>query len=405
MQARLATTMGAIATLAASTQAQPATSNWALSGADQQRTGRSQFAGSTDGLLQWRLGILGNGEPHTAGVVLGSGGEIYVGTMSRPSNQGMYAVSADGTVLWNNPTPSRIQRAGAVLQDGSIIALSRDHSIYNFAANGSINWAVDPDVGPIRDFFSSPNVGNDGTIYATRQNSGLYAFNPDGSVKWNVDSGVSSGVSPAIDHGGNIIWGGDDGILRAVNSLGIQQWSRDLGTPLITSSPSVSHDGTVFIGTVDNGLFALDGSGNLLWHRSDINGALGSVAVRADGSLVVAGAGNTLWSLGADGSTHWMFDGEGTAAEILSSPIVDADGRVFASMDTDTMFCFDLDGSILFEYQTGGSILAPGALSDLGTLYFGSTDGFLYAVGTPIPAPSALFVIPSALVFTSRRRR
>ena len=385
MHIKFSLTIAAVATVAASSYTQPIASNWALAGADPQRTGRSQFAGATDGQLQWRINILGAGEPHTAGVVIGVAGEIYVGTMSRPTNQGMYAVSTDGQVLWNNQTPNRIPRGGAVLSDGSIIALSRNSAIYNFASDGSINWAFSPDPGPIQDFFSAPNVSSDGVIYATRQNSGLYAFNPDGTVRWNALPWVNSGVSPAIHHNGTIIWGGEDGSIRAHNAAGIEQWSRNLGTALIVSSPAIAASGVIHIGTLDQGLYALEPDGSILWRRTDINGILGRVAIRENDSIVVASEGNKLWSLNADGTTQWMFDAPGEAIEIQSSPIVDASGRVFASMDTNTMFGFDLDGSMLFQYETDGSILAPAALSDFGTLYFGSTDGYLYAVGTPIP--------------------
>mgnify|MGYP001823841558 FL=1 len=69
--------------------------------------------------------------------------------------------------------------------------------------------------------------------------------------------------SPAIDSDGTIYVGSGDGKLYAINPDGTEKW--DLAIWIIgNSSPAIGSDGTIYVGSVDNKLYAIYGdSGGL----------------------------------------------------------------------------------------------------------------------------------------------
>lgn len=72
--------------------------------------------------------------------------------------------------------------------------------------------------------------------------------------------------SPAIGSDGTIYIGSDDGRLYAINSNGTLKWQYTTGTGnYIDTSPAISSDGTIYIGSVDNNLYAINLDGTLKW--------------------------------------------------------------------------------------------------------------------------------------------
>lgn len=71
------------------------------------------------------------------------------------------------------------------------------------------------------------------------------------------------------------------------------------------------------------------------------------------------------------------------------------------------MYAIRPDGTELWNYVADGTIVGAAAIGADGSIYFGSNDGFLYAIGTPIPEPSTacLFVAAVGLFAIYRRPR
>lgn len=65
--------------------------------------------------------------------------------------------------------------------------------------------------------------------------------------------------SPAIDGDGTVYIGSSDGKLYAINADGALKWSFQT-KDAIESSPAIGPDGTVYIGSNDNHLYAIGAS-------------------------------------------------------------------------------------------------------------------------------------------------
>ena len=128
----------------------------------------------------------------------------------------------------------------------------------------------------------SPAIGSDGTVYLPTgmlnedTNGYLYAIAPNGVEKWRFQfAGLPSSTAPAIASDGTIYvhMNGDEGNIAAVEKLyalrpdGSLKWvfkpNGDLAsyTSYVQSSPAIGSDGTIYVGSMNTGLFAINPDG------------------------------------------------------------------------------------------------------------------------------------------------
>lgn len=77
-----------------------------------------------------------------------------------------------------------------------------------------------------------------------------------GSLSWKYEIGKYVGSSPAIGTGGTIYVGSYDSCLYALNPDGTLKWKYETGNGIV-SSPAIRKDGTVYIGSTDGFLYAI----------------------------------------------------------------------------------------------------------------------------------------------------
>jgi outer membrane protein assembly factor BamB len=184
---------------------------------------------------------------------IGTDGTIYCG--SHDTN--LYAFHPNnGTVKWKYKTGHWIRTSPCIGDDGTIYCVSLDnylHAVY--PNNGTRKWRTNVGAG------TSPTIGQDGTIYCGYRK--LHAVNPsNGSKKWSFDIGHNRfirGGTPCNSVDGAIYFGVDigdvdGGEIIAVNPEGIELWRKEIASTWIMSAPAIGEDGTVYIGTWDNGL-------------------------------------------------------------------------------------------------------------------------------------------------------
>ena len=83
-----------------------------------------------------------------------------------------------------------------------------------------------------------------------------YSLEPESVIqKWRFSTGDSIHSSPSIGADGTIYFGSDDNHLYALNPDGTQKWR--FSTGIIFSSPAIGADGTIYFGSGDNSFFAL----------------------------------------------------------------------------------------------------------------------------------------------------
>jgi len=230
--------------------------------------------------------------------------------------------------------------------------------------------------------YSSAAIGGDGTLYFGSNDGNFYAVNPqDGSLKWTKPDAVGSATqwsSPAIAADGTIYVGSADMNLYAFNPLdGSLKWSYLTNTG-ITASPTVGTDGTIYIGS--DVFYALNANGTLKW-KSAAGSTRSSAAISADGATVYVGSldGNLYAYNAATGSVSWKY--KIPTSNIDSSPAVGSDGAIYFGSEDGWVYAINANGTLKWKYQTGGSrIWSSPALGTNGNVYIGSFDNNLYAL-------------------------
>jgi outer membrane protein assembly factor BamB len=207
-----------------------------------------------------------------------------------------------------------------------------------------------------------------------------------GEKLWEFQTGGGAS-SPAIGFDGTVYVGSDDGKVYAINgATGDKVWEFQTGG-MVDSSPCVGPDGTIFIGSSDAQVYALDGAtGHKLWSFATVPWVSSSPALAANGTLY-AGAGrpadnDNIYALSAASAQQlWMFQaGFGEGAR--SSPALDVDGTVFVGA-VGKVFAFDgPTGEMRWQFAAGGFVESSPAIGANRTVYVGSLDGKIYCLNT-----------------------
>ncbi|WP_224337506.1 PQQ-binding-like beta-propeller repeat protein [Haloprofundus halobius] len=169
------------------------------------------------------------------------------------------------------------------------------------------------------------------------------------------------------------------------------RWSSETDDA-IWSSPVIA-DGTLYIGSYDGHLYALDAdTGERLWRYRTGDRIDGSPAV-ANGTVFFGSFDRNVYALDADtGEQRWMY---GSSGIVRSSPSV-ADGVVYIGTHCRTEECnayydvrwperggvyaLDADtGALRWRYEAGDGVISSPAIVD-GTVYVGSSDTTMAAL-------------------------
>jgi outer membrane protein assembly factor BamB/tRNA A-37 threonylcarbamoyl transferase component Bud32 len=212
----------------------------------------------------------------------------------------------------------------------------------------------------------------------------------------------------------------------------------------VRSTPLV-HDGTVYVGSYDNNLWAIDAkSGEMKWKFAS-EGGIGSSPTYNGGTLFIGSSDQRLYAIDArSGKRQWAFKTEGkiftrplaavgliffgsddgklyalksgpssyvekwaydVMVPIRSSPAVQ-DDRLFFGDDGGNFFCLNVGGDMLWRFQTRRRIMSTPLINE-GMVYIGSDDWYVYALdleqGYPIWRFRSRGAIVSSVTFADGR--
>jgi outer membrane protein assembly factor BamB len=179
------------------------------------------------------------------------------------------------------------------------------------------------------------------------------------AVKWTFPTNGAIVSSPAVAAGTVYVGSADGGLYAIEAATGKQRWRFDAHGD-VNSSPAVSGD-TVYVVSLDGNLYAVDtATGKQKW----------AFATAGEHRFTAAGM------LGSMPSTEtapdpWDF--------YLSSPNVTAGAVYFGSGDGHVYAVDAKSGTLRWSYKTGDVVHASPAISD-GVVYIGGWDTYFYAL-------------------------
>ena len=86
------------------------------------------------------------------------------------------------------------------------------------------------------------------------------------------------------------------------------------------SAPVIGAQGTVYVGSSDGTLYAIEPDGNLKWKPKSNNG-VGSACVGADGTIFFCSENGTLFAVNEDVAIKWSYSSGYNSYSV--SPIID----------------------------------------------------------------------------------
>lgn len=268
------------------------------------------------------------------------------------------------------------------------------------AADGGVRWRAATE-GAIR---ARPTVDG-GRLFVPSDDGNLYRIDtPTGAVVWKmpiVDEAYERGgrfdhyASAAALVSDTVFIGSPDGSVRALDADSGEQYWRFAASDAVASTPVVA-SGRVYVGSFDGNVYALHAAtGESLWERST-GAAIPSSAAFANDHVVIGSRSYDLLALDAKTGTplwtryYWF-------SWVDSDPVIVDETVYIGSSDALCLFAFDLtSGEPRWSFRTGGWTWPQPAVTDnavyVGTVgtadYIGPRYGGFFAVdrkdGTPL---------------------
>jgi outer membrane protein assembly factor BamB len=198
---------------------------------------------------------------------------------------------------------------------------------------------------------------------------------PTQHVRWIYKTGGQVSSSPAVSDG-TVYVGSQDGKVYALDAAtGHVRWTYTTGDQ-VSSSPAVV-GGTVYVGSQDGKVYALDAAtGVALWAYPTGRAIFSSPAV-VGGTVYVGSEDGKVYALNAgSGHVRWTYP---TGGHVNSSPAV-VGGTVYIGSHDHKVYALNAaTGEVRWIYTTGDGVYSSPAVVG-GTIYVGSYDHKVYAL-------------------------
>jgi outer membrane protein assembly factor BamB len=259
--------------------------------------------------------------------------------------------------------------------DGNVYALE--------AASGKLRWSFH--TGNV--VHASPALAN-GLLYVGSWDSYFYALDAaTGKERWRFKTGEDPEInnqvgiqSSAVVAGDTVYFGCRDSNLYALDATsGAKRWAFSNKGSWVIGSPAV-RDGKVYFATSDSGLVeVLDAaSGAPVFSLSFNHWPMFSSPALAGHYLYIGSHMGKLLAIDLDKrATAWTFVTDGARAN--AAALTKADGSPNYEAAFADFFYDDLVAGTARMMSVGAVLSSP--VLDADTIYFGSMDGNLYAIG------------------------
>lgn len=232
-------------------------------------------------------------------------------------------------------------------------------------------------------------MGPDRRLYVAAHDGALYALDPDtGAIAMRAITGERSWSTPAISSDGTIYIGSDDDHVYAFAADGQIKWKARIGEcdpngfgPAGTrcdadGGPTLGRDGVVYVG--GDGVSAFTANGVLLWRFATTQHVASPPTLGVDGMVYVGCQDDTFYALDRLGQLQWSVR---TKGDVDGGAAIGADGTIYVGSDDGALYAIaPNNGEIRWKVLTGGDVRGTPAIGADGTVYIGSYDGYFYAI-------------------------
>ncbi|TKJ43197.1 cell surface protein [candidate division TA06 bacterium B3_TA06] len=348
--------------------------------------------------LKWKLKL----GPRCTPPAIAKDGTIYVAC----ENGGLYAVNSSGEIIWQDTIYSARFKNLAIGENSRLYAGTKDNSIYAVTHHRKFNPEDTSQVGlpfyDTKDRYSHPAylaLAKDGTVFMAiywrliALDTSYYDFEP----RWVFNSPELGRFEcpPAIGMDGTIYLGSTDGKLYALNPDSTLKWEFETDDN-ISSSPVIGANGTLYLGSSDSCFYAVNPDGSLKWKFKTGSFIFSAAAIGEDGTIYFGSEDRHIYALSEGGKLKWRYK---TDIWDFSSPVVGADGVIyigpgegcsllrlisnFRLRGKPFIYAINPDGTLKWKYRVRSNISDPTLGAD-GTLYF-TCSKHLYALQTASP--------------------
>jgi outer membrane protein assembly factor BamB len=267
--------------------------------------------------------------------------------------------------------------------NGVVYFGSGDGGIYAVdAATGLLQWKYS--TGDV--VHASPAVAS-GTVYVGSYDSKLYALDAgSGQLRWAFQAGLDPAIhnqqgfqsSPAVVDGVVYVGCRDAHVYALDASTGRKKWDYPTSKSWVNTTPAV-RDGLVYAATSDSSrFFALDARTGRLKFNFDARAYVFSSPALGGGFAYFGSHNGKVYAVDAKtGQLAWEFQTESSRAN--TQQLLQPDGRLNDAAFKQQFGDFQDMYVDFSRFLSIGAIFGSPAL-DRGTLYVGSTDGYLYAL-------------------------
>ncbi len=335
------------------------TENWWMSGHDTKNSRRTTAYGPQKSIIKWSKN---SKFCNLSSPVIGSDGNIYI-----VNSKGiLHAFNEKGDEVW---TLDVEEAATPVISPNTTILLANT-ALYFIDPSGSLNYKKNYYDKKLV-YFSIPMIDDNGYIYVHCSDNIFIAFTPSGSIRWKLPIGLKSRYSPSIGIDGSIYVASNS--LTSISKNGKIRWSNPI--ECYSSSPAVASDGTIYVGSIDSNLYAVNSDGSNKWSFKTGKSIVTCPAIGINDNVYFGSDDTYVYAVNKLGKLQWKFKANGL---ITSSPVIDGNGACYFYCNDRKLYAIK-DGKLQWSMNLS-SISDNPAIGYDGTLYFACNDGKFYAV-------------------------
>jgi outer membrane protein assembly factor BamB len=327
--------------------------------------------------IKWTKSF-GDEQSFATSPVLAGDGSLYLASV----RGNVYSLYPSSAVRWEYHLPEFI--AGGLLQDAEEnIYFTTLTEVLSVTPSGRKRWET---TCPEARTWQDDQGGTfDGNVLYTECGKAFCALNKDdGSQIWTRPA-LDSESAPVVLKEGVLVFVSESRLV-AVDRDGKTLWTWGNSQPesSVDTPIAVGSDETLYAGSrLDQNFVALDAHGVLKWSfNAKDQGFRSSPVIASDGTIYVITFEDLLYALTSDGAEKWRFQlPKAVNGEQHVAPVLGSDGTIYLLVEQ-RLIALSPERRLLWALPLGGTFGGSPALANDGTLYVATLEGGLYAVQT-----------------------